>query len=57
MPMKPYEVMLKRVSFVTYTVEALDESHAEDEAWKLLEKDGWCEGYADWSLESVEEFV
>ena len=40
MPMKLYEVELKRVSYVTYVVEALDEGDAEDEAWKLLEKDG-----------------
>jgi hypothetical protein len=40
MPMKLYEVELLRTSFVTYVVEALDENHAEDEAWKLLEKDG-----------------
>jgi hypothetical protein len=40
MPMKTYEVELKRVSYVTYIVQALDETDAEDEAWKLLEKDG-----------------
>lgn len=39
MPMKLYEVELKRIAFRTYRVEALDEGDAEDEAWKLLEKD------------------
>ena len=57
MPMKLYEVELKRVSFVTYVVEALDENHAEDEAWKLLERDGEADNRdADWSLESVERY-
>ena len=56
MPMKLYEVELKRVSFVTYVVEALDENHAEDEAWKLLEKDGNDKGYADWEVEYVSEY-
>ena len=56
MPMKLYEVELLRTSYVTYVVEALDENHAEDEAWKLLEKDGNDKGYADWSLESVERY-
>ena len=56
MPMKLYEVELKRISFVTYVVEALDESHAEDEAWKLLEKDGNDKGYADWDVHFVERY-
>mgnify|MGYP003651438552 CR=1 FL=1 len=56
MPMKMYEVELKRVSFVTYVVEALDENHAEDEAWKLLEKDGNDKGYADWVVSFVERY-
>ena len=56
MPMKLYEVELKRMSFVTYRVEALDEDHAEEEAWKLLERDGSDNGNAQWELESVEEY-
>jgi hypothetical protein len=56
MPMKTYEVELKRVSFVTYVVEALDENHAEDEAWKELKKDGNDKGYADWEVEYVAEY-
>jgi hypothetical protein len=54
--MKLYEVELKRVSFVTYVVEALDENHAEDEAWKLLEKDGNDKGYADWEVNNTWEY-
>ena len=57
MPMKLYKVMLERVSYVPYTVEALDEGHAEEEAWKLLERDGEADNRdADWSLESVERY-
>ncbi len=56
MPMKLYEVELKRISFVTYVVEALDEGDAEDEAWKLLEKDGNDKGYADWDVNFVERY-
>jgi hypothetical protein len=54
MPMKLYEVELKRASYVTYVVEALDENHAEDEAWKLLEKDGRADnGDAGWELSNT----
>jgi hypothetical protein len=57
MPMKLYEVELSRISYVTYVVEALDEGQAEDEAWKLLERDGGADNRdADWSLESVERY-
>jgi hypothetical protein len=54
MPMKLYEVELLRTSYVTYVVEALDEGDAEDEAWKLLEKDGTSDkGNAEWELSNV----
>ena len=57
MPMKLYEVELKRVSFTTYVVEALDEGHAEEVAWMLWERTDRPEnGDADWSLESVERY-
>jgi hypothetical protein len=57
MPMKLYEVELKRISFVTYVVEALDESHAEDEAWKLMERDGRADnGDANWDVSYVERY-
>ena len=39
MPMKLYEVELLRTSYRTYRVEALDDNHAEEEAWKLLKRD------------------
>ena len=56
MPMKNYEVELKRISYVTYTVQALDENHAEDEAWKLLERDGRDNNDAHWEVEYVAEY-
>ena len=57
MPMKLYEVELKRISFVTYVVEALDEGQAEDEAWKLLERDGRADnGDANWEVNNTWEY-
>ena len=57
MPMKLYKVMLERVSYVPYTVVALDEGHAEEEAWKLLERDGVADtGDADWDVNFVEPY-
>ena len=57
MPMKLYEVELKRISFVTYVVEALDEGQAEDEALKLLERDGRADnGDANWDVHFVERY-
>jgi len=55
--MKLYEVALKRVSYVTYPVQALDESHAEEEAWKLLERDGRADnGDANWEVDNTWEY-
>ena len=57
MPMKLYKVMLERVSYVPYTVEALDENHAEEEAWKLLARDGGADnGDADWRVSYVDYY-
>ena len=56
MPFKIYEVELKRTSYVTYNVQALDENHAEDEAWRLLEEDfGADNGDADWEVNAIWE--
>jgi hypothetical protein len=52
--MKTYEIELKRTSYVVYEIEAPDEDSAEDEAWRLLERDGNDKGYADWEVESIE---
>jgi hypothetical protein len=52
--MKTYEVELKRTSYVVYEIEAPDKDSAENEAWRLLERDGNDKGYADWEVESIE---
>jgi hypothetical protein len=58
MPMKLYEVEFVRTAYVTYVVEALDESHAEDEALKLLERDGRADnGDANWDVSYIEEYT
>jgi len=51
---KTYEVELKRVSYVTITVEASSPEEAEDKAWKEIENDNLCED-ASWMVESTEE--
>ena len=56
MPMKMYEVEFVRTAYVTYVVEALDENHAEEEAWKLLEKDGNDKGDANWDVSFIEPY-
>jgi hypothetical protein len=57
MPMKTYEVELKRVSYVTYIVQALDETDAECEAWNLVEqRDGRDTNDATWEVEYVSEY-
>jgi len=56
MPKKLYTVELVRTSFVTYTVEAQDSGDAEDEAWKLLARDGADNGDAEWDINYVGEY-
>jgi len=54
--MKTYQVELKRVSYVTMTVEAETEDAAEDAAWDELASDGsWNDSNASWTVESIEE--
>jgi hypothetical protein len=53
-PQKFYEVELKRVSYVTLTIEADSPEEAEEKAWKELENDNVCED-ASWEIESIEE--
>ena len=56
--MKTFNVELKRVSYVTITVEAESQDHAEEMAWEELHSDGsYGLGYADWDIESVEELT
>lgn len=53
--MKTYQVELKRVSYVTITVEAEDADAAEDAAWLDLQTGDYDDVNADWSLSDVEE--
>jgi len=51
--MKTYQVELKRVSYVTVTVEAENESAAEDAAWMELQTGDHNDTNADWSLSEI----
>lgn len=55
--MKTYEVEFRRVSFITYKVEADDAEQAETLAWKALDGDCSSISYIDasWDVESIEE--
>lgn len=53
--MKTYTVELKRVSYVTLTVEAENKNAAEDAAWLELQTSDPNEGDADWNLNHIEE--
>ena len=52
--MKFYEVELKRESYITIWVEALNEAHAEELAWKEIENRRDADD-ASWLVESIEE--
>jgi hypothetical protein len=54
--MKTYQVELKRISYVTLTIEAENEDEAEAEAWLELASDGsYGDKDANWDIESIEE--
>ena len=53
--MKTFEVEFRRTSYITYTIEAADPLQAQYLAFEALEKEGADDGYADWTVESVEE--
>lgn len=53
--MKTYEIELKRVSFVTITVDAINREHAEALAWEQIQS-GYIDDYhGDWNIENIEE--
>lgn len=54
--MKTYEVEVKRTSFVTITVEALNEAHAEEKAYVEIDLQ-WAHIDAEWHIESIKEVV
>jgi hypothetical protein len=53
--MKTYHVELKRVSYVTLTVEAESQNAAEDAAWLELQTGDYDCHDANWDLELIEE--
>jgi len=53
--MKKYEIEFRRTSFITYVVQAGSMEEAEFIAYQELQRDGSDNGYADWTVESVEE--
>lgn len=53
--MKTYEVELRRESYITVTVDADNEDHAEELAWKYLETNMVDAKDSNWDVESVEE--
>ena len=53
--MKTYQVELKRMSYVTVTVDAENKDAAEDAAWLELQTGDHDDVNADWSLSDVEE--
>lgn len=55
--MKTYQIELKRVSYVTLTVEAKNQGAAEDAAWLELQTGDYDDSSADWELNDVEEIA
>jgi hypothetical protein len=52
--MKTYEIELKRVSFVTLTIEAEDQDAAEALAWEQIQRDYYRDD-GDWDIAEVSE--
>ena len=55
--MKTYQVELKRVSYVTLTVDADTIEAAEDAAWLELQTGDYDDNSAEWELNDVEEIA
>jgi hypothetical protein len=54
--MNTYQVELKRTSYVTLTIEAESQDHAETLAWLELASDGsYGDKDANWDIEFVEK--
>ena len=51
--MKTYEVELRRVSYITLTIEAEDKDDAEEKAWAECEEHD--DKHATWDVASIEE--
>lgn len=55
MQAKTFEVEFQRVSYITVTVEAFDESDAESNAWEALEQERGSLNDAQWEVSHIEE--
>ena len=53
--MKEYQVELKRVSYITVTVQADNVDAAEDAAWLELQTGDYDDYDCDWTLSDIEE--
>lgn len=53
--MKTFEVEMERISYITVTVEAMNEDHAEALAWQKIETGEHKDNDAQWRVESIEE--
>lgn len=51
--MKIYSIELKRVSYVTFEIEAENAEKAEDAAWLELQTSDFNEDSADWSVSDI----
>lgn len=52
--MKTYEIEMKRVSYITMTIEAASKDAAEEQAWERIQDDYYREDGL-WDIESVDE--
>jgi hypothetical protein len=55
--MKTYEVELKRVTYVTVTIDAENPEKAEELAWAQVESGAIVDDYGNWKIENIEELT
>lgn len=56
--MKTYEVEMRRTSYIVITVQAENETDAEELAWEEIVADAHTRhADADWSVESIERII
>lgn len=53
--MKTYEVELKRVTYVTVSIEAANQDQAEALAWEQVESGAIVDNYGNWKIASIDE--
>ena len=57
MTTKTYEVELRRTSYIVITVQAENETDAEELAWKEVVNGKHDDADADWGVESIERII